>query len=405
MSQRRLNDWLSSHIEYTDNSESPIAYHTWSGISCIAAALQRKVYVKWGHSTFYPNHYIILVGPSGQSRKGEPVMIARDIVEGINVPTIGEDNTQEAIIVDMKYSFTDYTDAETGKIKIQSAVSCFVEELSVFTGFQNSTFLAYLTNWYDSRDKWTRRTKHQGTDEIIGMCFNLLAATAPDWLPHILTREATGGGFTSRCLFIVEEGKGKTISNPNLNPPNELLRDKLIHDLEVIHTLSGEMAFNSEALALYEAWYQDTDRDAREGRVILPDTFFDGYRGRRPAHLIKLSMSMSASRGADMTITANDFIRAKALLDHAESKMHGVLGGLGRSKYAEDTEAIIAYIQRKGLVKKSELLQMFWRNVSGEALEAILSVLSGMKLISVERDPGARDTILRYCGEEEITIN
>jgi hypothetical protein len=405
MSKRRLDDWLSAHIDYTENSESPISYHTWAGVSCIAAALQRKVYVRWGHSTFYPNHYIILVGPSGQSRKGEPIMIARDLTEGINIPTIGEDNTQEAIILDMRYSFTDYTDGTTGKIKIQSAVSCFIEELSVFTGFQNSTFLAYLTNWYDSRDKWTRRTKHQGTDEIIGMCFNLLAATAPDWLPHILTREATGGGFTSRCLFIVEEGKGKTISNPNLNPPDLTLRKNLIHDLEVIHTLSGEMKFDPAGLALYEAWYQQSDLDIKEGRLILPDPFFDGYRGRRPAHLIKLGMGMSASRGGDLTITEGDFKRALTLLEYAESKMPKILGGVGRSKYAEDTEAVMAYIQRRGEVKKSELLQVFWRNVSGEALEAILGVLAGMKLVEVERIPGDRDTLFRYKGGEEASIN
>jgi len=33
------------------------------------------------------------------------------------------------------------------------------------------------------------------------MCFNLIGGTAPDWIPHIFTRENIGGGLTSRIMY------------------------------------------------------------------------------------------------------------------------------------------------------------------------------------------------------------
>jgi len=148
VAKRKLHDWLTSYIKYTENSEAPTSYHAWVGISCIAATLQRHVYMVRGHAKIYANQYIVLVGPSGEARKGEAISIGRDLVESIGIPIIGEDNSQEAIIRDMSLSIVTFTDKTTNQIKTQCAVSCFAEELAVFTGYQNSTLLAYLTNWY-----------------------------------------------------------------------------------------------------------------------------------------------------------------------------------------------------------------------------------------------------------------
>ena len=398
-SKRRLDDWLSAYIKFTENTESPLSYHSWAGISCLAGAMQRKIYFVRGHETIYPNQYIVLVGPSGRSRKGQPVVIARSIIEGLNIPLIGEDNSQEAVILDMKNSITSFKDESSGKIVLQCAVSCFAEELAVFLGYQNATFLAYLTNWYDSRDRWTRRTKHQGTDEILGVCFNLFAATAPDWLPHILTREALGGGFTSRIMFVVEADKKMTISNPNKFPVDMKLKDDLIYDLEVINTISGAMEFDPQAQSLYSKWYEAEDEKIKEGRPVLIDPVFSGYMSRRATHIIKLCMALSMSSGDSLVITKDIFNRAKAVLEETEGKMSKVFGGVGKAKYAEETEVVIDYLRRRGSAKKSEILKAFYRNIDAVALESVVRVLHDMKSISVERDSVRGDTLYTYIAE------
>ena len=391
--KRRLDDWLSSYIKFTENSESPLSYHTWVGISCLAGSLQRKVYYVRGHEVLYPNQYIILVGPSGRARKGQAVGIGRAILEKLSIPLIGEDNSQEAVILDIKNSITQFKDETDGNIKLQCAVSCFAEEFAVFTGYQNTTFLAYLTNWYDSRDKWTRRTKHQGTDEIIGMCFNLLGATAPDWLPHILTKEAIGGGFTSRCIFVVEEDKRKTVSNPNKYPVDYKLREDLIHDLEIINTLTGEVEITDEANELYMDWYEREDEKIRTGRSAIADPAFQGYVSRRATHVMKICMAIAASSSNELVITASDFKRSLALLEATEKKMSKVFGGVGKARYAEETEIILDYIMRRKRASKSDLLKAFYRNVDDAALEGIIRVLHGMRVIKIERDEKSKETI------------
>lgn len=374
---RKLKDWISSYAEFTKNSESPASYHTWAGLSCIASALQRKVHIQWGHSTIFPNLYVVIVGPSGQSRKGEPVTVARSFIEELNIPIISEDNSQEAVILDMKMSATTFQ-GKDGRIKTQSAVCCFAEELAVFTGYQHSTFLAYLTNWYDSRDKWTRRTKHQGTDEIIGMCFNLFAATAPDWIPHILTREAIGGGFTSRVIFIVETGKEQTISNPNLYPPDEQLREELTTDLEHIHTLVGEFKFSEDALDLYTEWYEHEDEKARQGIFPVADPLFAGYAARRATHIKKLAMVLSVSHSDSLIIEPEDFHKALSLLEKAEEKMPSAFTGVGRAKHAEETEMVARFIEDHPGCSKGEILSAMYRTVDHEALESVMKGLLTM---------------------------
>lgn len=390
MSERKLENWLSSYMEFTENSESPTSYHLWTGISCIAAALQRKVWMRWGHTTIYPNFYTVLVGPSGRARKGEPIDIGRGIIDEINISTIGDDNTQEAVIRLMKKSEKSFS-TKDGQPHYQSAVSCFTEELAVLTGYQNGTFLAYLTQWYDSRDKWSRFTKHQGIDKLVGVCFNLLASTAPDWLPHILTREAIGGGFTSRIIFIAEEGKKQTITDPNEFPPDMDLRNSLVHDLEIIHTLCGEIKFDNEAKDVYKKWYWEQDQMVKRGELILPEAVFGGYISRRATHIKKICMAISMARGNSMVITLEHFEEALNLLTKAEMKMSSVFKGIGRAKYTEEMNLVLKLIKTRGSVLRSEILSILHRDVDMTALREITETLVGMNAIKAPRREGTMD--------------
>src|SRR5574337_2223176 len=86
---RELEDWLDSYLEYTDNSESPLSYHKWCGLSVIAGALQRHVYLRWGiGQVIYPNVYVVLVGQSGRTRKGVALGLGKDLLKEVKSVTI-----------------------------------------------------------------------------------------------------------------------------------------------------------------------------------------------------------------------------------------------------------------------------------------------------------------------------
>jgi hypothetical protein len=314
------------------------------------------------------------------------------------VKVVSESITREKLIRNMKEAVQNFIDPQDKKLKFHCSMSCISEELSVFLGQADVKFLADLTDWYDSKDKWIYDTKGSGTDEIQGLCFNLLGATAADWLTSILPQEAVGGGFTSRIIFVVEENKRKTIPKPIVSSRTISLMEALRGDLNRIATLTGQFTFTPETEEVYMSWYQEQDELIRSGNPAINDPRFAGYCERRATHVRKLSMIFSASRGMDMMITADDFARALNVMKAAEVKMVKVFSGLGTSKYSQVTEKILSYISQRKRCHRSDLLVAFYRDLDTETLKIIESTLEQMKVIKVIIDPKNSEVIYEYIG-------
>lgn len=399
MSERVLSDWLSGYLEYTKQTEPPTSYHTWTGISLLAGALQRKTHLVWGFEKIYPNLYVILVGPSGRARKGVALGIGKEILKEIKVPLTSESATREALILAMKRSINNYQEPG-GAIKFHCSITCFSEELSVFLGQNDIKFLANLTDWYDSKDDWAYETKGTGRDHLQGLCFNLLGATAPDWLQTMLPQEAVGGGFTSRVIFIVEERKSKTVSKHVVTADEEKLKIALLHDLERISTITGPFTFTPEGELAYTSWYEREDAKMQRGEMPIEDPRFAGYCERRTTHARKVAMAISASRGQDRLITSDDFHRTLKIMEAAEKKMYKTFGGLGRAKYSDATEKILTFIQFEQKVSRSSLMKKFYRDVDSGTLKIIEEVLEQMQVVRIERVPASGEVVYIWTGEK-----
>lgn len=384
---RQTPDYLSTYLKFTEKSEPPTNYHIWTCLSVIAAAMQRKCYLRWGFKTLYPNLYVVLIGPSG-CRKGTALNIGKDLLLEINgVNLSSESVTREALIRDIKDGITTYTDPTDQMLKFHSSVTVLSEELSVFLGQQNVKFLADLTDWFDCSDQWTYRTKGSGTDKLVGVCVNILGATAPDWLRSILPQEAFGGGFTSRVIFVVEEQKKQIVPNPHIPASIMALRPSLVHDLEQISAMAGEMIFLDDAMALYEAWYIKQSKSP-----AIKDPHFAGYCERRAVHVLKLSMVMSASRSCDRIITAADFSRALALLESVEPKMPRAFMGLGRAKYSEMTAQLYEHLKKVTRASAAEILEKFDLDLDEYTLQLIMKTLAARKVITITYDSSRGET-------------
>lgn len=398
MAKRRLSSWIDSYMKYVrDSSESPEPFHYWAAVGTVSGALQRKVHLRWGHSKIYPNQYILLIGPSGTSRKGEPIVILRDLFQAIGLPMIGEDNTRESVIRNMRNAVTNFKDEDTGNIIFQCAATTFAEELSVFTGYQNREWLATLTNWWDSRDEWKRDTKHQGTDDLLGVCFNMVSSTAPDWLPHIFPREAVGGGLTSRIIMVVQEASQKIFEEPPL--PDEKLKADLLFDLESIASLTGEMRFSIKAMNMYKTWYRKERQLALAGKHPVTHPMLQGYLGRKATHARKVSMALSAARRNTLVVESGDLAEAITQLDALEDKMPIAFRGLGKGRFSEETEIIEAHLAKRGTAKRSDIMRMMHSSLDAQSLDMVLNSLSIAKVISTKRVPGTDDVTITYTGK------
>lgn len=398
---RELQDWLEAYLTYTDNSESPLSYHTWCGLSVIAGALQRRIYLKWGlGQVIYPNLYVVLIGPSGRTRKGVALGIAKDFLKQIKTISIAPESSsgRQAMILAMKRSFINFQDPTDGKVKFHCAITAFSEELSVFLGQGDIAYLSNLTDWYDSKDDWEYETVGRGKDTLQGLCLNLMGGTAPDWIQSMIPPEAVGGGFTSRVIFVVEERKRKIVPEHFVTDAEKELQGKLVRDLERISKLAGAVEFTDEGKKLYTDWYIQQDTELSLGRPVIDDTRFAGYCERRATHIRKLMMLCSASRGDDLTIRAEDFHRAKGLLEAVEVKMGKTFGGFGKARNSDVAELIKDYIQKMGITTRKSLMQKFYRDIDPMGMSVVEQSLREMGVIKVTLKPEIGEKVYEWIG-------
>ena len=401
MLKRNCDDWLTTYLHYVDNTESPLSYHTWVGLSVIAGTLQRRVFIRrQDKEVIYPNQYIVLVGPPGRVRKGTAIAIGRGLLEEVGIPLAAERVTKEALVRFMKKNLATFPDPKTGIPQLHCSVTCIAEELAVLLGQKDVELLAFLTAWYDSRDDWSYDTKTQGKDELLGMCFNFLAATAPDWLPSILPIEAISGGWTSRCIFVVEYRARKIVSA--LTPPKGIkeLQKKLLLDLEQIRAISGEMVLTTEAQGAYEEWYQHYREEEEQGRSPVGDPRLDGYVSRRATIAFKTAVAVSASRSNDLTITIKDWHRTIKLLEAVEKNMPRVFAGIGHSRLSSVTASIMHFIQARKTVRRSQVLQVFYADIDDYTMESVERMLVKMHAIECTYLREERDKEYQWNGVE-----
>ena len=402
MARRNVSDWLVGYLQYVENTEPPLQFHTWCAISTIAGALQRRVWLNW-EGSIYPNQYIMLVGNSGATRKGVALDKSRWFLE--NMPHIslerGNRVTKEQLAIDMSTAMSQFLDP-MGKLRFQNAMTHICPELVVFLGQRDLLLLGWLTDWYDSLPVWENRTKTAGVDEIHNMCYNLLAGTAPDWISSMIPEEAMGGGFTSRCMFVYEERKRKVVSDPRMTTAELDMRARLLDDLVQISEVAGEVEVSPKALSDYTDWYEQQEADILDGNPPIREQRLQGYLSRRQTHCWKLSMALSFSRSNERVIKLQDMRRARRLLAATERRMGMTFGGVGRGRYSQALHNVIAYMQERGRATHSELLRQFRYDIDNYTLEIVVDNMKRMEILSIVNDSESiHNTIYTFIAQDE----
>jgi energy-coupling factor transporter ATP-binding protein EcfA2 len=378
-------------MQLTENSEPPILFRKWAGISAIASALQRKVRVELGLSlTFYPNLYVVLVGPSATG-KGTAMKFASDIIE--QVPSIrlsAQATSLQALIRRMKETNLTDIDLVTGEQQYHSSLTIFSTEFTVFLGYHNKELIAALCEWYDCQSRWSYETIARKKEEVIGVWVNLFAGTTPDSIQASLPIESIGGGLTSRIIFVVEERRAKLVVIPTKTEKEVMLQQALVNDLETISMISGKMNYTEGFLAYYSDWCHDAANNPP-----FYDKKFDGYCGRRRKHLLTLSMICTASHSDDMIMTADDIERASKLLAEVELKMGTVFKGIGRSDISSLINDAIVFVTNSHVpdIPIWQFAKHFEGDMDKLAMDRVLYTLEAMGLVSIIKRPGT-DTLI-----------
>jgi hypothetical protein len=389
--KRSIPDWISGFMLLTDNSEPPILFRKWAAISAVAAALQRKCRVELGISlTFYPNFYIVLVGPSATG-KGTAMKYAYDIIEHIpSIRLTSQATSLQALIRRMKETNLTDIDISTGEQFFHSSITAFSNEFTVFLGYHNRELMTALCDWYDCHSRWSYDTIKRDKEEVIGVWFNVLAGTTPDAIQASFPIEAIGAGLSSRIIFVNAEKKNRLVVFPSVTQKELELQQHLIHDLEQISLMSGCFNFTEDAMSFYDTWCREADLNPP-----FKDPKFDGYCGRRRKHLISLAMVCSASQRSDLVIKRDDIERSASLLSEVEIKMGLTFRGIGKSDVASLINGALIFIANSLTpdIPISQFMRYFEGNMDKFTMDRVLQTLEVANYIKIVRRPGTESTI------------
>lgn len=356
---RQLSDWLEYYMKYTQRTEPPELYHLWSGLTAISSALRRKCFCNWGalRGIIYPNLFVSLVGPPG-GRKGTAMRIAKEFVRQLDVP-IGADSlgSTQALYRELMESEDTFIDPQ-GITRKHKSVSIWAEEFQVFLSDRDQMLIPALTDLFDCADVWKYKTISRKTEDISNCWITIIGAITPDLLQEKLSRVAVGGGLISRIIFIVGYGPKQRKALQFLTEEEEEIQRMLENDLQEIANLSGQFILSKEFLRSYVRWYeQEYDESG------VPSDKFLGYNHRRPLHINKVCMLLSAAESNDMILTDIHFEKALAVMQITEQEMPNAFYGLGLASQANVYAKILSFIESRDSFDWSELVRNFHLDV------------------------------------------
>ncbi len=365
---RQLPNWIESYLEYTENTESEEIFRKWVAISTIASVMQRKCRLPFGVIDFYPNMYIVLVGPPAAC-KGTAIAPARQFLDMLGINIAADEASRQKLVQALLDADAVHTDKH-GTSYMHCSLTIIASELTVFLGYNNTELLAVLCKWFDCENRFIYDTHKHGWQEVNNVWVNLLGATTPTQIQASMPSAAIGSGFTSRTVFVYDKGGSKCIIVPVLSAEQRLLQPKLHTDIGYIKKMVGDFKYSQEFIEEYGVWRADAQQNPpfRDPRLLF-------YTQRRKVHILKLSMIYSAACREDMILRLCDFEQARNALHEAEVRMPRVFEGLGGNPLAAVQVQVMREVAEKGRVPMKALMAMFRDEVDTNQMALIIATL------------------------------
>ena len=347
---RHHEDWLSAYIKYAGFSEAPVRMHFWSGVSALAGALRRRVWLSMGYYRWCVNHYIVLVAPPGIVSKSTTAAIAMDILRKVPGIKFGPDIVTWPALVTAFSAATESFEIN-GDYHAQSAITIESSEFGNLVNPDDREMIDLLITLWDAKQgAFNKVTKNSGSDTIENPWINMIACTTPSWIAGNFPEYIIGGGFTSRCLFVYADTKEKLVAYPIFHIPAGLAaaQDALAADLaHIAENLAGPYRLTPEARKWGEEWYIEHNKNPPKH---LQDDRFGGYLARKQTHLHKLAMVLAASCRDELIITAEDLQIAAVKINDLEPEMPKVFSKIGRSEDSVQSERFVQFVLKNSPV-------------------------------------------------------
>jgi hypothetical protein len=328
-------DWLSDYLDYTAHQESPTTYHRWCGITTLAATLGRNVWtdrravgVSW-YQVYPGQMMMILVGPPAKGHKSTALRLGKRLLDKIGVKVIKGKGSTEKIINEIAIP-------PPGAILQQTphaVATLYAPELSVMLSKATyaETMIDFLTDIFDAEDPFSYMTQGRGIVTLRFPCVTLYAAATPASVARSIPITAVETGFASRVLWVWHNGTERAANAltdlDDEDTPQDVINailateQRLIDRLRVIKTLRGPFKYDSDARRWMNDWYNKYKQD--------PSAQGEGWPGRRPDYLLRLSMIFCVAKQDDLVHTKKHLVQANDELYELETKFHYAFAEVG----------------------------------------------------------------------------
>ena len=351
---RHFPDWLSAYVDYAGYGEAPRYMSFWTGVSTIAGALRRRVWIDQKYFKWHANFYIVLVAPPGVVQKSSTVDIGMRILRKVPDIHFGPDVvTWQSLAAD--FENTSATFEYQDLLHTHSSMTFESSEFGNLLDPSDKAMVDLLVSLWDGKQgSFKKNTKGSGSNEIENPWINMIACTTPSWIAQNFPEYMLGGGFCSRCVFVYAEEKSKFV--PYLSeviPENHLeTEQKLLEDLiDIAQSIVGEYKITKSAIEWGNEWYK---RHYANRAMNLEDDRFGGYIARKQTHIHKLAMVLAASSGNSLQITPHHLSVADTMVTDLEPDMARVFSKIGKTDFSFYADRLMNFIHKSGTVTYAE---------------------------------------------------
>lgn len=393
MSKRNFPDFLRAYSEYAIDDFCPPEFHVWTGLSLIAACLERKVWLeqRTKHSTVchYPNVYILLVSHPGM---GKTTALNRgvDLIETLkadkyqDLRIIPTQTTEAALVELMEPPQT--VEMSPGRQHQFSSGFFYAGEASQ-SSLQDiyGTFNNTITGFYDCPTYFRKKLKGQNrTTEIKNVCFNLLAASTFDYLKSLVDENSVMGGFASRLIYVISKERKVRESKWSVayeGEPDRILETKLVEDLHHITKLTGRFKPTAGFISRWETAYPNF----AQSLIDLNSSRMESLMARKFTNYMKVAMLLSVSERSDLIVDETHWDLAVDMVEGVTKHNSSILTSALMAK--KDTQ---------------EGLNTFVLNAIGKNGDELPLTAFKLKLARYGGDPGRVDATIAMMVEAKM---
>jgi len=364
--RRKCPSWIEAFVEYTDNLEAAPLFRRWTAITCIAAALEQRVWLTTSDQLF-PNLYTILVGHPGVG-KTRTIMSGRKFLAELPEFHIAPTSMKMASLVDALLSAKRTVIHMPNPALEFNSMTLMVDEWTAFMHAFDDELVGGLTTFYDVVVPYEHHRR--GKDIRIKIArpqLSILAGSTPSNLIKFMPDFAWDQGFTSRVILVYSDERfvGDDFATVRRDLPKEM-----IHDLKFIYSLSGEFEVSKEYQEAVAEWRLNDEQPRPSHPKLLH------YNTRRRTHLYKLSMVACADTSNTLLLTGAHFKMALSWLIEAEMTMPAIFEAGATHIDARVVDEVIDSMHRYGKpIPHHRLIHIVARLVPAHAVLKLVEIM------------------------------